>query len=230
MRAPTSPYFAPLAALVLALAVPVRAPADEGVLTLGLRFGGSVPLGNTLENASTGQAAAFADELRFALPFLAEVGWRLHEHATLGIYGAYGRAALSTRAPLGQSGCSGAGAGCSGATSARLGLQVLVHAASSERWQPWAGVGSGYEWLGYDARDASGTGSVGYRGWEWLNLQAGVDVAAGPRFAIGPWSSLSVGEFTTAHLASGGQSLDVDIRSKAVHLWLQLGVRVRFEP
>ena len=215
-----------VAALCVA-APPVRAMADG--LTVGLRLGASVPMGSTLENASTGASAKLSDELRFAFPAWIEAGYRFERHLTAGLYFQYARAALSERAPLGQSSCSAGGAGCSGASATRLGAELLYGTSPGERWEPWFGVGTGYEWLGYDFRDSTGSGSISYRGWEWVNLQAGLDFVASSDAAFGPWVAVCVGEYSTARLESGGQSIDGDISRKAVHGWLQLGFRARFD-
>ena len=65
-------------------------------------------------------------------------------------------------------------------------------------------------------------------GWEYANFQVGWDVEVSPGWMVGPWVSGSVGEFSRASLGMGGQTNETNIPNRAVHGWLQLGVKGSF--
>ncbi len=205
------------------------APDARAQATFALRAGGALPFGDTLHNAQTGEAAALSDELRFAIPLELEAGLRLDPLWTIGAYVQRGVGAMSRNAPFGLGLCTDTGASCSSARLTRIGIQVL-RSFPGGSVTPWVGLGTGYEWLGYDIRDPSGSGSIEYRGWEWLSAQLGVEWTRGSHFGIGPYASLSFGRFGNAKLSSGGQSIDADIGNKSTHGWLQFGLRVRLDP
>jgi hypothetical protein len=80
--------------------------------------------------------------------------------------------------------------------------------------------------MNVDLSGPGDSGSLGAHGFEFLNLQAGGDDYLAPRFALGPFISLSFGRYETA--TSSGIPLvpsSADIANTAVHEWLQIGVR-----
>jgi hypothetical protein len=62
---------------------------------------------------------------------------------------------------------------------------------------------------------------------EWLNAQVGLDFHLSPLFALGPFFSAGVGQYThvDAPNNSGG-----DISNKAMHGWFNFGARISFTP
>lgn len=217
---------AALAAGLLAAA----APDARAQVTFALRAGAALPVGNTLRSASTGERAALSDELRFAIPLQLEAGLRVTPLTTIGVYVQRGAGAISRNAPFGLGLCTDTGASCSSARLTRLGIQVLRAFEARGGLTPWVGVGTGYEWLGYDIRDPSGSGSIQYRGWEWLTAQLGVEWSRGDHLGFGPYASFSVGRFDSAKLSSGGESVGAEIANKSMHGWIQVGLRARLDP
>jgi hypothetical protein len=75
--------------------------------------------------------------------------------------------------------------------------------------------------------DVSSTG----HGFELINLQGGADFSVAPGFALGPFLSLSVGQYSKASTSCSGNGCSAfdsqsdDIKEKALHEWLTLGVR-----
>jgi hypothetical protein len=206
---------------------PVR-DGDMGPM-LGVRLGLGVPLGRTLEDARDGRPVPLSDDLKLAIPIWLDAGWRFAPWFTAAVYFQYARAALSDRAPLGQAACTAPGAHCSGGTTTRVGAELLFDLVPEGRFRPWLGVGTGYEWMGYDLGDATESGSIAFRGWEWVNVQAGLDLVTGRHAAFGPWAALALGEYTRADVKAPQFGLAADIQRTAAHLWLQLGVRGRFD-
>jgi len=202
--------------LALATAWPGGAAAE---VVLGLRAGVAVPFGDV---AASG-GGPLADELRLALPLQLDLGVGVAPALQLGLYGQWAPAAIARSAPLGSGACVGFGASCSGASSWRLGVAVEYRISSA----PWIGAALGYGWTGYDFRDAAGKGSLAYQGFE-LALQGGADFAVATSWTIGPLAAVTLGRFDRVSASQAGQTASGSIADKAVHGWLQAGVRVRF--
>ena len=92
----------------------------------------------------------------------------------------------------------------------------------------------GYEWLNLNATGPSGTSvSASFRGFEWVNVQFGVDFALGRSWRIGPYVQARVGQYATGSLGivnaqSPEPSATTDLPSKAAHAWFDVGVRLGF--
>jgi hypothetical protein len=69
------------------------------------------------------------------------------------------------------------------------------------------------------------------KGFEFANLQAGIDYKVMHNLGIGPFVSFSLGEFNASSANSGG-TLGVpganDITDKTLHEWLVIGVKGAF--
>jgi len=148
----------------------------------------------------------------------AGAGWRFDPSTYLGAYFEY--------APGFVKDCP-AGVSCS-ASDLRLGVIFLYHFAPAAAFDPWAGIGIGYEWLNLGVAGID----VGYHGWEFFNLQLGGDVALGSGFALGPYVAFGLGQYSrvTASLGSQSGSASIPGGSQALHEWLELGVKGTFNP
>lgn len=107
----------------------------------------------------------------------------------------------------------------------RVGLEVQHHFAAFERaWDPWLGVGAGFEWL--LVTSIGGSGLAGLQGVELANLQLGVDYRRADRPTMGPFVGLAVGEYLSAFPSLSGSSLG----PIGAHAWLILGFKTTWEP
>ncbi len=190
---------------------------------LGARLGYSLPFG-LLRAADAGSAAddvALPDVLSGQLPLTLEIGYWLTPELLAAVYGQYGFVFLETH----PSGCP-EGFDCS-AADLRFGLELQYHVGRERDWDPWFGLGVGYEILRGNG-DAGGFESTEtYSGWEYLGLQAGVDFAAGSSAHLGPFVGLSLGRYTTASYDTPFGQSDEDV--DGFHQWLQLGVRASLD-
>jgi outer membrane protein W len=102
------------------------------------------------------------------------------------------------------------------------------------RIDPWIGLGFGYEWLTANGNFASSetSASATLRGWEFVNLQGGVDWAVSDDVAIGPFVSVSFAEYTNISTdCSGGacgSGVSESLSDKALHNWVVVGLRGTF--
>ena len=128
---------------------------------------------------------------------------------------------VASHAPLATDQCAQPGVSCTSGHSIRVGLQAIWTFRRDTSTRPWLGIGTGYEWAGYDVASTS----VSYRGWEWGNLQFGVEFDIAPGFTLGPVLSGSVAQYATAQV--GDQS--GEIARKSIHGWNFIGLRGTFE-
>jgi hypothetical protein len=219
------------ALLVAALLVAAPARAEEyssgqSGFTFGARLGVAMPNGSVAEGGWS-----VSDEIKYAVPVVLEAGWRFSPRWTLGGYFQYARAAIATDAPQGSGGCKSAGSGCSNAKQLRAGAQVLLTPPPRGQLEPWVGVGTGLEWLSYDLHDPSSSGTLELSGWEWVNLQAGVGWRAASHVKVGPYASISIGQYDHLSLVttSGSESGKIPGGNRATHTFIQLGVRGQFD-
>jgi hypothetical protein len=197
---------------VMAISSSARAQEDSLMdrpgLDVGLRLGYAAPFGKL------GGVVNMSDFFSGAIPLVLELGYRINANATIGILFQYAFALTKNCDP---------GASCSGSVI-RLGLEGLFHIPVEGPFVPWLGLGTGYEWLSLDESGSTG-GSVTVEGFEFLNLQAGGDYRLSPYFSLGPFVSFSLARYDSGSTSSGAGG---EIRGKAIHEWLQFGMKGTF--
>ncbi|HVV48303.1 MAG TPA: hypothetical protein VHO06_01470 [Polyangia bacterium] len=224
----TLKLFRPLAVAVAALALSATAraadPAEQQPwqrpgADLGVRVGYAVPMGSTTGAAGDDLSNLFSG----AVPLILEAGYRIDAAFSLGLTFQYAFAQVN-----GMVGCDNQpGVSCSGSVI-RLGAEGIYRLPVEGAFVPWLGLGTGYEWISFDVSGNGYQESIGAHGFEFVNFQLGGDIRAAPQFAVGPFVSLSIGQYDTASLsgnAPGYTAMSADIANKATHEWLEFGVR-----
>jgi len=207
-----------VAAVLAASARGAEPTAPPLQFTVGARVSAALPMGSVLSDPGTGPL--LIDELvALSIPLQADAGVTLSGQWFVGAYVQYGWSVLQ----IGQ--CK-VGETCK-LTGLRLGAQVL-YSLYAEGDTPWVGLGTGWEWMFTRYSSNAFTTNLDVSGWEFVNLQAGYDVVVAPGWKVGPWISGSVGEFSRASMGRDGQTQDTNIPNKAIHGWLQLGVKGTF--
>jgi len=148
------------------------------------------------------------------IPFWADLGYRIYPNWYVGAFFQFGIA-------RGMEGCKGYTAPqqipkCSG-DDLRFGLNVHYHVAPDRGLDPWIGIGAGYEITHWKMTFPSDTFSGEFSGVEFVNLQLGVDYRVWRAFAVGP--------FLTFTLAQYSNQFAEFIGYHGLHGWLILGVR-----
>jgi len=156
-----------------------------------LRVGFGLPLGSAAGNASGTGEQKLSDWSSFTIPIQLDLGLRLGGSWFLGGYFSYGFGG-SVDSAVCTNGCT--------PSTLRFGGQVHWHPLGNVATDPWIGLGSGYEELRVSASDGNGSLS----GWEFANLQLGLDFALGSVVKIGPWVSFSIGQYGTVSAAGTG--------------------------
>jgi hypothetical protein len=212
---------APLLALTLA-AVPASAEEQLPVrFEVGARAGIALPIGNAAGASLNSPGTSLADLVAWTVPLQLDIG------ARIGPVFVGGRASYA----FGKTGSSFEGASARSASDVRVGFEVLWHFGADRKVDPWAGIGVGYEWLNLSV--GASNGSVVYatlRGFEWVSLQLGIDFVLGRNFRLGPYLESNVAQYDSAsggiiNVQGGEIGGSTDVQSKAVHAWIDFGLR-----
>lgn len=188
------------------------AAAQDSGVEIGGRLGYGIPLGQIADDED-------ADLDEFAsgvVPFWLDLGGRVSPELMVGGFLQLGVGFPGDLFP----GCDQSSVDCS-ITHIRVGAQLHYHLMPFQAVDPWLGAGLGYEWLTLSASNDVQDTSITAHGFEFANLQAGVDFKVGANGGIGPFASLSLGQYDRLRIDGDGEDID----EKALHQWLVLGVR-----
>jgi hypothetical protein len=206
------------------------AQAAEG-FELGARLGYGIPLGKISDQGTNNK---LSDNMAGMVPLQLDLGYRVIPSLMVGAYFMYGFGITGgnfadTCDKLTDTSCS--------MHDMRLGAQVQYHFMPDQSTDPWLGAGIGYEWLTQSIDGGGGKLSTTVNGFEFINLQGGVDFSVAPNFGLGPFLLFSVAQYgegsvscsgAATSLCGGGDSVSKDIDKTAMHQWLLLGVRGTF--
>jgi hypothetical protein len=225
-----------LAALCASLAIPPAAGAESAVdpflrpvpsgppesgLSVGARVGWGAPLGKA------SQGSDLSSVFSGSVPLQVDAGWRFSPSVYAGLYFQYGVAQLDARA---KSGCDASGVSCSSSTL-RLGADLVYTFLPRARLAPWVGVGAGFETSRLKAVQGGQSVEVAYKGLELGHLAAGFDLRPWTALRVGPFANFTLAQFTSVDTPVDpatnqiGATRTIDIQQKAIHGWLQLGIR-----
>jgi hypothetical protein len=130
--------------------------------------------------------------------------------------------------------CDLDGVDCS-VSSHRVGAQVHYHFSPRSSADGWLGLGFGYEWSNAKIEALDGELSSSVSGFEFANLQGGVDFYPGEHFYLGPFLSFSIDQYGSRDIECSGAASEVcdafgddDIDDKSIHNWLLFGIRGGF--
>jgi hypothetical protein len=177
--------------------------ADKKI-RLGLRLGYALPMGSVADGSK------MSDLYSGQIPIWIDAGYMVTPNILVGLYGQYGFVSVKN-CPTGVS-CS--------AHDLRFGVQGQYHIMPTQSADPWLGLGVGYESLSTSLSGGGLSVDGSVTGLEFLNLQGGADFKIADAFAVGPFLSFSLGEYSSA---TGGS-----IDKKAMHEWLTFGVKGTF--
>lgn len=214
------PLYLALFACALAIASPAAA---EGLnLDLSLRGGYAIPFGNAASDESLN------DFVSGAIPFEIDADFLITERWSAGLYFTYGFARVADRVKNDVE--EGMGLeDISGHRLQRLGIQSRYRFSPDADFAPWLGLGLGYEWTWFLEGVLEGHEvEMGFSGFEFA-FQGGVDYQVSKSVTLGPYATLGFGQFGKMKVRvedEGDHSSDID--DKAMHEWLQLGLKATF--
>ena len=204
---------------------PAPLPERDSGVTLALRLGYGIPFGDTSADAS-GAATPLGDQLQGEIPIWIDVGYRFARSWFVGAYLQLGIGIVNQDKAAGG-GCNLPGVSCKG-SDVRVGVEGTFGFSPGQSFNPWIGLGTGYEWVSLQAESPTGNGELTFKGWEWFNLQVGGDFSLSRVFALGPYASFGLGQYSSANVTLGSTTVSGDVANKKSHAWLQLGVKSTF--
>jgi hypothetical protein len=215
------------------------AAADAGApwmaFEFGLRFAFGLPFGSSIGGNGNDLDHEVSNQF---VPLWLDAGLRFASNWYVGAYFSYGIASVSNQFTGGATApiCNLTGVGCS-ANVTRLGIDAAYHVFPDGRLvDPWFGLGFGYEWgslaVTADAA-ASGTGAAisrsgGSDGWEFVNLNGGVDFRfLNGALGAGPFITFTMSQYDHQSVASdnNGGTTGQSIQNQALHEWFLMGIR-----
>lgn len=204
----------PLVATAAALTFATPASAQ---IALDLKLGYAIPTGNAA--TGTDVTAAMSDAWSGALPIGVGARYRFTPNLSAGVYFQFAPAFVA-------SGLCDVGASCSG-YDMRLGIEAVYGFMPSGSWNPWVSLGTGWEWTQLKASGGGESVSTTFSGWEYFNVQAGVDFPLSPMFALGPYLGYFGGTYTNVSVSGTilSQSESIPSANRAFHGWFQFGVK-----
>jgi outer membrane protein W len=215
--------FAVSSALIATPALAEEASSGTGV-QIGLRAGYSLPMGEITKDDK------FSDTVARAIPIQLDVGYRVMPALVVGAFFSYAPLKIKDE----SDGCP-SGADCS-YSQMRFGVQGQYHLMPAATFDPWVGLGVGYEILNFSAKKDPLEVSSSIKGLEFASLQVGGDYKVMPKLAVGPFLSFAVGRYSSQSMKVSGtgandtdKTEDVPSDERALHQWLTFGVRGAFD-
>jgi opacity protein-like surface antigen len=193
---------------------PAAAPPAGEVSPTGPRVGVRTGVGLPIGSAFAG-SGGLSDTIAAYVPLRLDVGYRIERHFYVGIDGQV--------AAIIPNGCTG-GFRCSG-TSTRVGVMVAYHLLPTKVFDPYLGIGIGYEVLHTSRSFGDASVDITARGFELIDAELGADLRLGRAWRIGPVVSGSLGRYTSVAV-NGTTSTDFDTLQ---HAWINIGVRGAFD-
>ena len=194
-------------------------PAASG-FEVALRSGVMFPAGDALKDVK------LSDYSNLGFPIWGDFGYRFGGKFFVGATALY---AFGTLGDQYKSQCSAAGVSCSN-SALRLGAEAHFHPLGRAPIDPWVGLGFGFEWITTKLTSGTDSATVTLQGWDFLQVEGGVDFALGSMFRLGPFVAFTLGQDDKISLSSGGQSVSQDITDKALHYFFTVGARLTIVP
>jgi len=187
-------------------------PPDGGSLPWDDRLSFAIRAEYAFPVGASTAGAPITDAVQGAFLIGGEIGYLIAPRLTLLGYFFYG----FPQVPANGNCASNPDDDCS-AGLYRFGVVANYHFSAEKRFDPWVGLGVGYELLTLTATDDSTgdqDGAISLNGLE-VNALGGVEWRPGKSFGIGPYANVSAGHYFTEGAGA------------AIHSWLGIGLRVR---
>src|SRR5512137_453381 len=189
-----------LALVATAAALAFATPA-EAQIALDLKLAYAFPTGNVLTDA--GENVPMSDEWSGALPIGVGARYRFTPNLSAGVYFQFAPGFIASATCV-------SGASCSG-YDMRLGIEAVYGFMPDGAFNPWVSLGTGWQWTQLKVGLAGQSVTSTFSGWEYFNVQAGVDFPLAKSFALGPYLGYFGGTYTnlSASATEGGASVTI---------------------
>jgi hypothetical protein len=188
-------------------------PPESGV-SIALSVGYGIPMG------SVSGSQSMSDLYSGAVPLQLDVGWRFTPNLYLGGFFQYSFAFISSKQ---EAACTLNGwTGCSGGVM-QFGADFVYTILPYATFAPYVGLGLGWEIASLNYTSASQSVSESVSGFQFARIILGGDFRVGSAFRVGPFVNFSLGQFSS--LSSPNTAANGTISNKAIHSWLQFGIK-----
>jgi hypothetical protein len=222
--------FAGTLAVTLAAAGSASADSTPTGVEVGLRSGYAIPLGNV----SGASGDSLSNAFNGMIPIWVDAGYRLNPNIYIGAFFQYGIGLVNGSRSGGGAGanqvtCNSPGVSCSG-NNLIFGVDAHYHLMPDATFDPYAGLGVGYEILSASASAGGTSAGASYSGFQFVNFQVGGDYKAMPNLGIGPFVAFSLGQFSSCSYSGAASSLgNCSIPQQSMHEWLTIGLRGAYD-
>ncbi len=207
------------AALGLALA-----PSAMAQVALDLKLGYGIPMGTVWAASPWNPSWPMSRAWTGSIPIEVGARYRITPAISLGAYFGWGPAFVTSTGFDSIAGSSG--------SDMRLGIQLAYTFSADRAMSPWFSIGTGWAWTGYSGTKGGQSASITLNGWEYLNLQTGLDFNVAKAFAVGPYIGFLAGAYSSI-VASGASNTgpgenwggSIDPAARSFHGWFQFGVK-----
>jgi opacity protein-like surface antigen len=224
--------FAGTLAVTFAAAGSARAAdATPTGIEVGLRSGFALPLGDLQGGSGLGGTSTkLSDAFNGFIPIWVDAGYRLNPNIYIGAFFQYGIGLVNNSgSTAGQVSCTTSGVSCTG-NNLLFGVDAHYHLMPEGTFDPYGGLGVGYEILSANVSAGGNSGGVSYNGFQFVNFQVGADYKAMPNLGIGPFVMFSLGQFSGCSFSGSASSLgNCTIPQQAMHEYLTFGLRGAYD-
>jgi hypothetical protein len=205
-------------AVAVAAALVLAGPAEAQV-ALDLKVGYALPTGDVLKFGGSDFYGPMKNTWSGEIPIEVAVRYRFSPRFSAGVYFQYDPALVSSRL------CA-AGMSCSG-SDIRTGVEAVFAFLPDRFLNPWLSVGTGWQWTHFSIAAGNDSAALTYSGWEYFNVQAGLDFNLSSLFAVGPYLGYFGGTYTSLSSTLNGAtaSTPIDSEFRAFHGWFQFGAK-----
>ncbi|HET9552280.1 MAG TPA: hypothetical protein VFP50_04875 [Anaeromyxobacteraceae bacterium] len=225
--------------VALAAAALLAPDAGQAQVSLGLRAGYSIPMGDAFEASAIGTTFKQKDLFKGEIPLQVDASWRFTKAVSAGLYYAYSFAVKGSQL---KQFCDLPGASCSGLYEMSVGAQAALRLPPQGALEPWVGAGAGLQIAHFKVKgftfpnpipppatisgDLDGT----LRGWEG-RVEAGAAYRLTGQFAVGPYVQLLFGQYRVQDITLGalGTVAGGGVDSPKTHELVTLGLRGTFD-
>jgi hypothetical protein len=145
--------------------------------------------------------------------------YRFSPSFSAGIYFQYDPAMIAPRLCASGMTCSG--------YDMRAGVEAVYGFLPDGFLNPWVSVGTGWQWTRFSLATSTQSAALTFSGWEYFNVQGGLDFNLSRTFAVGPYVGYFAGSYTSvsSSLNGVGGSSAIDSAFRAFHGWIQFGAK-----
>jgi hypothetical protein len=210
-------------------APPPRYHDKPSGFAFGARAVYGVPFGGMANVVATQPAPKLSDYFTGMGAFAYELGYRFSPHVYFGIVLDFGFVLINDESS--SSHCEKDGVDCKGLESTIL-ANLRYHVDPGSSFDPWIGIGFGYETLTLEERAGPGGPTMTtykFRGLRYLNLELGGDFPVSNGFYLGPFATFSLGQYRSGSVDGIGLGhQERDFANRPLHGWFTFGLRGQY--